>query len=52
MKELEIDVNLRNIFNEYKDYFNAVERRKKISKFEFSIDTEEKVRVSYYGSIV
>lgn len=51
MKELEIDVNLRSIFNEYKDYFNAVERRKKISKFEFSIDTEEKLELAIMGAL-
>ncbi|MFL0251148.1 BREX-1 system phosphatase PglZ type A [Clostridium neuense] len=51
MKELEIDVNLRNTFNEYKDFFNAIERRKKIGKFEFNIDTKEKLELAIMGAL-
>lgn len=51
MKELEIDVSLRKAFNEYKEFFNAVERRKKFDKFEENIDSEEKLELAILGAL-
>lgn len=51
MKELEIDISLRNIFSEYKEFFNAVERRKKFDRFEENIDTKEKLELGILGAV-
>ncbi len=51
MKELNIDVSLRKIFNEYKVYFNAVERRNRFEKYEKCVDTEGKLKLTILGAL-
>ena len=51
MKELEIDISLRNTFSEYKEFFNSMERRKKFDRFEENIDTPEKLELGILGAV-
>lgn len=51
MKELSIDVSLRKTFSEYKDFFKAVDRRKKFDRYEEKIDSEEKLELAILGSV-
>ncbi|MCB2290860.1 BREX-1 system phosphatase PglZ type A [Clostridium sp. CS001] len=51
MKELEIDISLREKFSEYKEFFNSMERRNKFDKFEESIDTPEKLELGILGAV-
>lgn len=51
MKELDIVVSLRKVFSEYKDFFNAVERRKKFDRYEEKIDSEEKLELAILGAL-
>jgi len=51
MKELEIDISLRDIFSEHKEFFNSMERRNKFDRFEETIDTKEKLELGILGAV-
>ncbi|WP_271628811.1 BREX-1 system phosphatase PglZ type A [Caldicellulosiruptor sp. DIB 104C] len=46
MRELNVSNSLRELFKKYKSFFNAIERRKKLSKLIDRIDTEEQLELS------
>lgn len=51
MKELNIDVFIRKEFIAYKEFFNAVERRKKFSKYVEKIRNQEQLELSILGAL-
>ena len=51
MKELQIDISLRNIFSEHKEFFNSIDRKNKFDKFEEIIDTKEKLELGILGAV-
>ncbi|OOB75057.1 hypothetical protein AXF41_01795 [Clostridium haemolyticum] len=51
MKELNIDVFIRKEFIAYKEFFNAVERRKKFSKYIEKISNQEQLELSILGAL-
>lgn len=51
MKELNIDVFIRKEFIAYKEFFNAVERRKKFSKYVEKISNQEQLELSILGAL-
>ena len=51
MKELNIDIFIRKEFIAYKEFFNALERRKKFSKYIEKISNQEQLELSILGAL-
>ncbi|MGG7056727.1 BREX-1 system phosphatase PglZ type A [Clostridium tertium] len=51
MKELNIDIFIRKEFIAYKEFFNALERRKKFSKYIEKISNQEQLELAILGAL-